>query len=52
MEAGKMIKGTATKKTPVTHSNWFGGNVDPEDLKRYSFTFSLISLSNNKTNIN
>jgi hypothetical protein len=34
MESGKLIKGAANKKTSVTHSNWFGGNVDPEDLKK------------------
>ena len=34
MKDGKLVKGEAQKKTSAEHSNWFAGNVDPEDLKR------------------
>lgn len=35
MENGKIYYGTAEKREPVSYSNWYAGNVDPEQLNRH-----------------
>lgn len=39
MEDGKLVEGKAAKRETVDFSNWYAGNADPEDLKRYNFNF-------------
>lgn len=35
MENGKIYFGSAEKREPVSYSNWYAGNVDPEQLNRH-----------------
>lgn len=34
-EKGKMFFGKAETREPVSYSNWYAGNVDPEELERH-----------------
>ena len=34
MKDGKLVEGEAPIRETVDFSNWYAGNVDPEDLKR------------------
>ena len=35
MKDGKLVKGEAERREHVDFSNWFAGNVDPDDLKKH-----------------
>lgn len=35
MENGKIYYGSAEKREPVSYSNWYAGNVDPEQMNRH-----------------
>ena len=35
MENGKIFFGSAEKREPVSYSNWYAGNVDPEQMERH-----------------
>lgn len=35
MKEGKLVEGESEKREAVDFSNWFAGNVDPEDLKKH-----------------
>ena len=35
LKDGKLVKGSAEKRETVDFSNWYAGNVDPEDLRRH-----------------
>lgn len=39
MKDGKLVEGEAPIRETVDFSNWYAGNVDPEDLKRYIYNF-------------
>lgn len=36
LQDGKLVEGHAEKRQNVDYSNWYAGNVDPEDMKRYT----------------
>ena len=35
IENGKMYYGASAKREPVSYSNWYAGNVDPEQMTRH-----------------
>lgn len=35
MDNGRIFFGSAEKREPVSYSNWYAGNVDPEQLERH-----------------
>lgn len=32
---GEFVPGSSPKRVPVEYSNWYAGNVDPDDLRRH-----------------